>query len=119
MICTIQLYHWKTHSYAVHKATDELNDKVRSVTDKMIEILLGKTGNRIEFSSPHVSLKQVFNPPNPDFFKREIERYKNFLIKLDQDKRMKQDEMTNTDLYNLRDELVGHLNQFLYLATFN
>jgi hypothetical protein len=29
----IKLYHWKTHSYATHKATDELSSKLHKNVD--------------------------------------------------------------------------------------
>ena len=44
----VKLYHWKTHSYATHKATDQLYDSLNDNIDKFIEVLLGKTGTRID-----------------------------------------------------------------------
>ena len=49
--------------------------------------------------------------------KREIYKYKNYLVSLNDNKAMKQ--MSNTDLFNIRDNILGDLNQFLYLLTFN
>ena len=48
MLLMVKLFHWKTHSYATHKATDELYSKLNEDIDKFIEILLGKTGSRID-----------------------------------------------------------------------
>ena len=47
MLNTIKLYHWKTTSFAQHKATDELYSILNKNIDSFIEIMLGKTGNRI------------------------------------------------------------------------
>ena len=44
---TIKLFHWKTHSYATHKATDELYSKINENVDTFVEVLLGKCGNRV------------------------------------------------------------------------
>ena len=48
MLLMVKLFHWKTHSFATHKATDELYDSLNEHVDKFIEVLLGKTGNRID-----------------------------------------------------------------------
>jgi len=36
---TIKLYHWKTHSYAEHKATDELYSKLNEHIDSFVQRL--------------------------------------------------------------------------------
>ena len=48
MLLMVKLFHWKTHSYATHKATDELHGKLNEHTDSFIVVLLGKTGSRID-----------------------------------------------------------------------
>jgi DNA-binding ferritin-like protein len=48
MLLMVKLFHWKTHSYATHQATDDLYSKLNEHIDSFIEILLGKTGSRIE-----------------------------------------------------------------------
>ena len=49
-------------------------------------------------------------------FKREMINFKGFLVGLNSNKAMK--GMSNSDLYNIRDEILGDVNQFLYLLTF-
>ena len=41
ILMIVKLYHWKTHSYATHKATDELYSKLNDNIDHFIEVLLG------------------------------------------------------------------------------
>jgi hypothetical protein len=111
---TIKLFHWKTHSYATHKATDELYSKINDNVDTFIEVLLGKCGNRIHLEHvKHISLKD-FN--HVEDFKREMENFKSYLIGLNSNKGLQ--VMSNSDLYNIRDELLANVNQFLYLLTF-
>jgi len=114
MILMIKLYHWKTYSYATHKATDDLYSKLNENTDKFIEILLGKSGNRTDLTNQK-SIKLI-DLTSPEALKREIEAFKGYLVSLNDNKTMKL--MSNTDLYNIRDEILGNLNQFLYLLTF-
>ena len=114
MLNTVKLYHWKTYSYATHKATDELYAKMGENIDKFVEIFLGKIGNRANLSQ--VKSIPVKDMSSPEEFKREIMKYKNYLVGLTDHPAMK--SMTNTDLLNIRDEILGDLNQFLYLFTF-
>jgi maltodextrin utilization protein YvdJ len=114
MLLMIKLYHWKTYSYATHKATDDLYSKLNENTDKFIEILLGKSGNRTDLTNQK-SIKLI-DLTSPEALKREIEAFKGYLVSLNDNKTMKL--MSNTDLYNIRDEILGNLNQFLYLLTF-
>ena len=114
MLNTVKLYHWKTYSHATHKATDELYSKLGDNIDKFIEVLLGKMGNRTQLvSTKSIPLKDM---KSPEEFKREIISYKSYLVGLDKNPALK--TMSNTDLFNIRDEILGDLNQFLYLFTF-
>ena len=111
---TIKLFHWKTHSYATHKATDELYSKINDNVDTFVEVLLGKCVNRVKLGHvKHISLKD-FN--HVEEFKREMENFKSYLIGLNSNKGLQL--MSNSDLYNIRDELLANVNQFLYLLTF-
>lgn len=114
MLMMIKLFHWKTTSYATHKATDDLYTKFNANIDSFIEVLLGKTGSRIDLMS-NKSIK-LLDLSSQDSLKREIEGFKSYLVNLNDNKAMKQ--MTNTDLFNIRDTILGDLNQFLYLLTF-
>ena len=111
---TIKLYHWKTMSYATHIATDELYAKIGTNMDSFVEVLLGKRGDRVHLEKiKHISLKD-FNHVSD--FKREIEKFKSYLVSLDTKPALM--TMSNADLFNIRDEILANLNQFLYLLTF-
>jgi hypothetical protein len=110
---TVKIYHWKTRSYATHKATDELYSKLNEHIDSFVEVLLGKTGDRVILPVHTIPLKDFSSVSD---FKKELVLFKKFLIGLNSDKAMK--IMSNTDLYNIRDEILGDVNQFLYLLTF-
>lgn len=114
MLMMIKLFHWKTTSYATHKATDDLYTKLNANMDSFIEILLGKTGSRIDLMS-NKSIK-LMDLSSQESLKSEIESFKSYLVNLNDNKAMKQ--MRNTDLFNIRDTILGDLNQFLYLLTF-
>jgi DNA-binding ferritin-like protein len=114
MLNTIKLYHWKTSSYAQHKATDELYANLNVNIDKFVEIMLGKTGGRVNLTGQKTL--PLLDYTNVSDFTKEVNQYKTFLINMDKDARIKME--SNSDLLNVRDEILGNLNQFTYLLTF-
>ena len=114
MLMMVKLYHWRTTSYATHKATDELYTSLNGNIDKFIEVLLGKAGNRIDVIGPKsFSLIDIDSQAK---LKQKIEGFKGYLVGLNNNKVI--GIMSNSDLLNIRDEILGDLNQFLYLLTF-
>ena len=109
---TVKLYHWKTKSFAIHKATDELYSKLGSNIDSFIEVLLGKEEERIHL--PGSSSLSLLDFNSLSDFKKEINIFKNFLIRLNQTLA----SPINSDLLTIRDEMLKDINQFLYLSTF-
>ena len=51
ILLMIKLFHWKTTSFATHKATDELYASLNVNIDSFIEVLLGKSGYRTDLLS--------------------------------------------------------------------
>ena len=114
MLMMVKLFHWKTHSYATHKATDQLYDSLNDNMDKFIEVLLGKTGSRIDLmNNKTISLIDL---NSQESLKSKIMSLKNYFVSLDNNKALS--TMSNSDLFNIRDEILADLNQFLYLLTF-
>jgi hypothetical protein len=108
----VKLYHWKTHSFAQHKATDELYERLNENIDKFVEILLGKDQSRVKMLEKRIDLN---DPDNVKDFKTKIFEYRTFLT----DMNMFFDSKKDSDLLNVRDEILGDINQFLYLLTFD
>jgi hypothetical protein len=110
MLNTVKLYHWKTSSYAQHKATDELYANLNTNIDSFVEIMLGKSGGRVNLTGKKTM--PLLDYTNVSDFTKEINRYKDYLMN------MNISSENNTDLFNVRDEILGNLNQFTYLLTF-
>ena len=114
VLLMVKLFHWKTASYATHKATDKLYDSLNEHMDKFIEVLLGKTGSRINLSNKKsISLVDL---TSLEQLKAKVEGFKKYLVSLTNNRAL--NSMNDTDLLNIRDEILGDLNQFLYLLTF-
>ena len=114
ILLMVKLFHWKTHSYATHKATDELYDSLNEHMDKFIEVLLGKTGSRINLlNKKSISLVDL---SSQEQLKAKVEEFKKYLVSLTNNRALS--TMNDTDLLNIRDEILGDLNKFLYLLSF-
>jgi hypothetical protein len=106
---TIKLYHWKTTSYSEHKATDELHENISSHVDKFVEVLLGKmVPNRITYKK---NTTPITDCNDRAAFTNQIIRFRNVLLELPN----LLDPKNDSDLINIRDEMLADVNQFLYL----
>jgi DNA-binding ferritin-like protein len=108
MLLMVKLYHWRTHSFSTHQATDDLYKSLNEHMDKFIEVLLGKTGSRMNFSDKKSI--QLIDIESPTKFKERIEAFKKYLSNI---------PIKDTDLLNIRDEILSDLSQFTYLLTFS
>lgn len=107
MLNMIKLYHWQTSVYSTHKATDQIYSELSDNVDKYVEVMLGKGPSRPRIHSKSIPLKS-FNHITP--FLKEIEKYKKIFISLSY-------SSEDSDLLNIRDEILGNLNQFTYLLS--
>ena len=108
---SVKLYHWKTSLYPRHVSSGDLFDTVISTTDKFMEIYFGKYGKG-KISSLDCSAELYDDREIVSFLKEAI-MFLNDLVKNDLVR------VSDTDLLNIRDDLVGHINTTLYLFTFN
>ena len=107
---TVKLYHWKTHSFSQHKATDELYKALNEHIDKFVEILMGKQNVRIYMPPAKISLVDIEKTSE---IRAVMEKFREMLTKMN--KRFSAE--TDTDLLNVRDEILGDVNQFMYLLS--
>jgi DNA-binding ferritin-like protein len=106
----IKLYHWQTHSFAQHKATDELLDSLDKVIDEYVETYMGKYGRpKMTTRNNTVRVQNMNAKMMLKFIKACIAYLEGPLVK-----KLKP---SDTDLVNLRDEMIGDLDKVLYLFT--
>ena len=106
----IKLYHWQTHSFAQHKATDELLDALDKTIDEYVETYMGKYGRpRLGARNHSIRINNMNKKSILTFIKHCAEYLQGPLVK-----RLKP---TDTDLINLRDGMLGDLHKVLYLFT--
>jgi len=115
VLLMIKLYHWKTKSYPTHEATDKLYSKLNEHFDKFIEVLLGKTNERIEMTNKQNFKLIDCNSKNNLI--NNLNNFQSYLVNLDSNKAIQ--SIKNSDLFTIRDEILADTNQFLYLLTFH
>lgn len=112
MTNVVKLYHWNTKVYSIHKATDDLREKLENSIDRFIEILLGKCHKRLRSIQQRIHLLDM---KTTDSLKHKLFEYRGFLVDMDNTF----NEHRDGDLLSVRDEILGHINQFLYFLTFD
>lgn len=103
----VKLYHWQTGSFARHKATDDLTAALDTNIDAFVESFMGRYGRPKVIKS--IKLHNFTEEAARKFVAKKTE----FLSK-DLPKMIGKDD---TDLLNIRDEILGDLNKVLYLFT--
>ncbi len=105
-----KVYHWQTQkkvgSYAQHNAFGTAYDDLTDKIDDFIEIYQGKRGVIMGKNGFNINLKNLDD--NPNVF---IDEFINYLT---QHVPQALDTTADTDLLNIRDEMLGILNQTKY-----
>jgi len=116
MLNTVKLYHWNTLTFSVHKATDDLYGELNTLMDQFVEVLLGKhssVSQQNKHEILHIKTLHLKTYKDNGMFKKEIEGYKKYLIGLNS----VFNQSENSDLLNIRDEILATLNKVSYLLT--
>jgi hypothetical protein len=94
----LKLFHWNTHSYSEHMASDELFEHLVKKTDTLIE----------SFLQTRIPIKSTIDiNTDKKAFLRKLKDFKQFMQKV---------HLPN-ELYSLRDEIVIDIDQFEYRLT--
>jgi hypothetical protein len=108
----IKLFHWQTTSFAKHTATDGVIKSLDETIDKYVEIYMGTYGRpRMTPKTATVHVSNLTEKSIIRFIRAAIE-----YLEVDLLKGLKP---RDTDLVNLRDEMLGEMNQLLFLFTLN
>jgi hypothetical protein len=104
-----KILHWQTMSFSQHKSFDEIVSSLSGHIDEFIETYMGKYGRVIAAGTFNLTLN---NYKDADF-NTITDTYINFMINLS----AILDSSKDSDLLNIRDEILGSLNQLKYLLT--
>ncbi len=106
----IKLYHWQTRVYSRHIATDKILESLEKSIDSYVEVYIGKYGrSKISGKNASIALHNLTDAG--------AARLVGAAIKYLQGPLTKTLKPSDTDLMNIRDEMIADLNQLLYLFT--
>jgi len=116
----IKLYHWQTSIYARHVASDQLFLGLLPLIDQFMETYQGKKGLRVSLPpSTNNQDRYKLDVTVYQFDDAQMVKYLTERVKFLQDKLPGQYiRSSDTDLLNIRDEMVGLINKTLYLFSF-
>jgi hypothetical protein len=101
-----RVFHWQTKSFAQHKAFGEAYEGLDGLIDEFVEVYQGKNGIQNPADGLKIKLENLDDNP-VDMIDVFIEFLKDELPgELEKD---------DTDLLNIRDEMMGLLNKTKYL----
>ena len=105
----IRIFHWQTKSYAEHQALGGLYESLDDMIDTFAETYFGKYGRVRSDTSFDFSISN-YEPSTPlELIDNAINYLTNDLPKVLQS--------TDTDLLNIRDDMLGELHKTKYLLT--
>lgn len=103
-----KLYHWNTTSYPRHIASDRFDGVLEEIVDKFMEVFIGRYQIKPLIHKISIEDSLLTDQGIISAYKQARE----FLSQM-------QTNIPDTDLLNIRDELVGEINKNLYLFTLN
>jgi hypothetical protein len=105
----LHVYHWQTDSYAAHQAFGQAYDALDGLMDQFVEVFMGKYGKVASKDGFNINLSNITDKKPVEFIDTIIDFLTNELPKS-----LKEND---TDLLNIRDEMIAELNKLKYLLT--
>lgn len=104
----VRILHWQTYSYARHKAYNTIYENLGELLDDFVEVYQGKYP-KLEIKDSTVTLKNLDSIQLNDYIGKFIAVLKNEVpAKL---------EENDTDLLNIRDEILSTVHKLKYFCT--
>jgi hypothetical protein len=104
----LKVFHWQTTSYAQHMAFGSTYDTLDGLIDGFVEVCIGKHGRNI----PEIINMKIYSLENKEPLE-VVDVYIEMLVQEITPALPKED----TDLLNIKDEILASLNKLKYLLT--
>lgn len=104
-----RIFHWQSKSYARHQSYGQIYSSLNENIDDFVETMMGKQGR---FELPEGAKIDLFNLKSVEI-NSFLKTFTDFLIGLTK----KLSPEIDSDLLNIRDEILGDTNKLKYLLT--
>lgn len=108
LVNQIKMFHWQTNSFAAHKALGNAYDDLNDLVDDFVEILIGKYGRDV-LNSCTINIRRQEE--------LDLETSLNDIIRFLIEVGASLNPDLDTDLINIKDEMLGIVNRTKYLLT--
>ena len=105
---SVKMYHWQTESYANHKTTNKLFENISKLIDSFVEKYIGVFGRPSMKIGSSVPVENMTKTKYLRVLKTAQEYFRGPLQKM---------ISKNSELQNIRDELLAEIDQAQYFAT--
>lgn len=110
ILAQLKVLHWQTQSYARHQAYGKTYEALDALVDSFMEIYMGKYCRVVlEGEKDAILLSNIGEIKIEDY----LEVVTEFLLSFDN----KLNSQRDSDLLNIRDEMLASINQLKYLIT--
>ena len=107
----LKLYHWQTKIYARHIAVDKVLGDLDTLIDSYVEIYIGKYGRpKVTGDNAVLRMHNLTDAGAQKLVKGAVTYMQKQLV-------AHLDTSQDTDLINLKDEMIGQMHQLMYLFT--
>jgi DNA-binding ferritin-like protein len=106
----LRIFHWQTTSYAQHKAFGKAYENLDDLIDNFVETFTGKYGRSKASVQYTIDLDNL-----SDNYLSVVDSFISYLIGINEEI----DQVLDSDLLNIRDEMLGELNRLKYLLSLN
>jgi DNA-binding ferritin-like protein len=105
-----KILHWQTKGYARHIAFGDIYDSLDELVDEYVEVAMGKWGRfNVDEKTNTIVYKNLSEVNMVEFLQDFKGKLYLITTELDQEK--------DTDLLNLKDEILAKINKLAYLLT--
>ena len=113
----IKVFHWQTNSFSEHKALDQIYEELEDSIDEFVETYQGTFGRVFAQDNFVIELQNYSGSSTLSGYSSNIaltaDGWISYLKSFDSDSQI----AGHSDLLNIRDEMLGSLNQLKYLIT--
>jgi hypothetical protein len=108
--CQLHIYHWQTKIFSRHSGADVLLESLDDFLDKFIEAYMGKYGRPNFAAGTSIPLSNMDDNQAVTYLDEMVNYFTNEIVNYI-------DEKKDTDLLNIRDEVLAGINKVKYLFT--
>ena len=113
LLTLLRLYHWNTLSYATHKATGDLYDSLSDKVDEYVETMIGKSDSKYRINMSNYKRLTINGVSSNAEMERTIKSFIKMLVNF----HSHLPQTFYSDVNNIKDDIMGTLNKYLYLLT--